>query len=286
MAIIFPPEFVPTFSEIPADETLKAIFDEVVAGQAFINPLQGLINVLVNAITNSNSTINTIITVLDGYVITPPLPWDLGTGPAGSGTEQDIQDIIDVLTDQTKENLNDLQSLLSGSFQSHTDRLSGVTINNGSLEQSDMMILHAVAIAWMVVLHTHGDKSNKIPQMFGSLFTADDTIRTAIAASGLVGKNISDIDIIGKIEDDLETSISMISDIQSITGVSPNIAALNTHITDDNNTFSTAMNYIRANVTASSITGFAKDDFTRFFFKEVIGSATLVPLIETIPITS
>lgn len=279
MAIDFPANLIPIFPGNigETDPTIKSIQDIVASNIAFTNKVQANIDIVLANIVSVKADITSLIVILDGYVITPPDAWLLSTA--------DIQDIADALL-VVSDDLDLLTAEINTNFKPHTDRLSGVSYNDNTVLKSNLTVTYSITSAAMALGYKQDDKINRIPLVFGSIFSGNDTLTTANTNVTNIGTSLTAIDIDNKITNNLDTSANMIIAIQAITGTSANVTALAGHVVSDDNAFNSALNFLLAGLAGTSINGYARNDFDRFFWKDVVAGASLADLLSTIEVTN
>lgn len=295
-------------SFIAAPDSVKSIFAEVNGDTAFTNRLNADITALQTSITTAKSAIDTEVTAagaektaLEVLEATPPASWTTGGYTAG-----DITSIIATLdtwiTTITgiQTSINTLDTEVT-TFKAHSDRLSGEVFDPpGATPPPNVMVLYGISNAASTISHALDvpvDGKDYFPLLFGSLYTAPTTLQTIKAIidtsviTPITGVSLDptteverDPPIVTTAVTDIQASINETNSVLSASAIDTEKAKLTTHMTNDDNEYDNAINFIERSSIAFSIDGWAKNTYSRFTLEDVIASNTLKTILDTIQV--
>jgi len=320
MAITFTPGLTPTFHELITDsakESEKQIVALITAGTAYENKLQA-------PITAMTTRMDTVIAALNSDRGTAAAEIGFASSPntlaffaanslnlpasftAGGGTFSDMQAIhsaavaYEAAAQACITAMNNLKGFVStvdvDNFKLHMDLLSGIRFDvPGTIEKPNLFGLMGTVMSITDLRDRFGETFiNYLVLLFGTLFTADDTIAAAKAHvdTDPIPTTYASLGVLTRVQANPfnESPSTIISDINAVTGtVTPYTALVvshqanfQTHITDDTNEFNAATALLEKYIFAMNISSHFRDDYYKFMYTDVFGSTAIKSIIQQI----
>ena len=320
MAITFTPGLTPTFHELITDsatESEKQIVALVTAGTAYENKLQA-------PITAMTTRMDTVIAALNTDKATALAEIGFASSPgtlaffaansnnlpasftSGGGTFSDMQAIHNAAVNykQAAEAcitaMNNLKGFVStidvDNFKLHMDLLSGIRFDLPvTIEKPNLFALIGVTQALTSMRDRFGETFiNYLVLLFGTLFTADDTIAAAKAHvdTDPIPTTYASLNVLTRVQASPfnESPSTIINEINAVTGtVTPytplvvsHQANFQTHITDDTNEYNAANALLEHYLFGLNVSEHLTDNYYKFMYTDVFGSTGIKTIIQQI----
>ena len=301
MPITFTSGLVPTFppDSFGSEKThVKQLGAELIAGDAFKNPLAGVLTTMlarVDAVSTLLAVDAAVATseaaTMNGYV-TGTLP----TGFAVSYGDSDMTSIADAATAYATAE-NGLQNQLTtfknyftnvdvDNFKLHNELLCG--LDNAppqNIEKPNLVALIGLARSITDLENNHGIVfTNYLTGLFATLFTGDTTVATAqtFLNTNPIPTTYASLGIVAAVDADpfATTPAALISSINAaastmgaygLTLINTHLAAFTAHITTDMAYYNTLIDKGKAYVQAYQVSGHIQDPYYRFMYTDVFG---------------
>ena len=316
MPIIFTDGLTPNLTDATFDtekEHVKQIFTLLNGGNAYVNvletPLANLIS-RIDTLTTELETDANIASAELGSASTPdtllfysddaanlPDGWTSG----GSLTITDMAAIASSVSgyisanNTIRTNLATLKTFINTAdddFKLHNDLLSGVRDSAPNTEaKPNLQSLMSMVSSITSMEHRFGVPFvNYLEKVFGTLFTGDVTISDAqtFLDTNPIPVTYASLGVLSSVQADPYTGSpsGIATSVNDLLGSSTYAATVlthkdnfQTHITNDTNEYDSLVDKLYRYVKAYGVTGYLNDDYYKFMYTDVFGSAELVQII-------
>ena len=300
MPITFTAGLTPTFPPDSFDSELthvKQLGVELIAGDAFKNPLAAALTTMLARVDTVKASLVTDkgvadseVTTMEGYVSgTLPTGFDVSYG------DSDMTSIADAATAYATAN-NALQNQLTtfknyftvvdvDNFKLHNELLCGLDETTPSgLDKPTLISLMGLAQSIHDLENNHGITfTNHLLGLFGTLFTGDTTVATAqtFLNTNPIPTTYDSLNIVTAVNANpfSTTPAALVSAIGALsspmttygTAVETHQGHFTTHITTDMAYYHTVTAKLTAYVRAYQLSGHVQDPFYRFMYTDVYG---------------
>jgi len=318
MPITFTEGLTPNFPPDSFDterEHIKLLYQQVIIGGAYVNPLEPEVTTLITKIkdrktelTNAKTTVDANIVTLEGYVVpvdpptNPPttnLPpcWEqAGFGTSGINTIisalQSLSSSLQTGIDTTEALRNELETVDINNFKLHMELLSGVDeLPPFDIIKPNQQELMGLVRAITDIEHRFGVTfTNYLVLVFETLFLADLTVANAQTSVNVDPLSGTYPDVITRVnacptEANAPTNIS--NDINAYatplnawnTDVATHKPIFEQHIADDTAEYDSLRDKLDRYIQAYNISQYITDPYYAFMYTDVFGSSAVINII-------